>query len=189
MERGKTSTTRRSPLTADTKQWYLITDDKCCIQPRFLTIQPYCFGGSLPLDTKITRGWEWLSWQIGIKGIFIPVQVVQLRTWDLANYGRARWIPGSEAFVCYWELIGIELTYIKTTTYDWAEQFVRVKTFCSKYPLSPLQSFKSSPFEIQKFRADNEQEMYSMYLPVPTQVRLYITNALAFTYHFYLSNS
>ncbi|KAI8429138.1 hypothetical protein MSG28_007685 [Choristoneura fumiferana] len=26
-------------------------------------------------------------------------KVVQLRTWDLANYGRARWIPGSEAFL------------------------------------------------------------------------------------------
>lgn len=43
------------PESADTKQWYLINDDKCSIQARFLTILGYCFGGSLPLDTEITR--------------------------------------------------------------------------------------------------------------------------------------
>lgn len=45
----------RLPEPADTKQWYLINDDKCCIQARFLTILPYCFGGSLPLNTEISR--------------------------------------------------------------------------------------------------------------------------------------
>lgn len=41
--------------SADTKQWYLINDDKCRIQARFLTILGYCFGGNLPLATEITR--------------------------------------------------------------------------------------------------------------------------------------
>lgn len=70
---NKTRKTYGDPESADTKQWYLINDDKCCILPRFLTILLYCFGGSLPLNTEITRRWEWLSWQIGIKRIFIRV--------------------------------------------------------------------------------------------------------------------
>lgn len=60
-ERRKRNTKRGDPESADTKQWYLINDDKCSIQARFLTILPYCFGGSLPLNTEITRRREWLS--------------------------------------------------------------------------------------------------------------------------------
>lgn len=40
----------------------------------FFNDTAYCFGGSLPLNKEISRRWEWLSWQIGIKGIFIRVE-------------------------------------------------------------------------------------------------------------------